>query len=838
MMRPLLILLVAFVFIHHAVFLTGRGYFDGMTGASPDRPAGYSGPFPYHGSIDGIAAFNGGFAMDVFLARSVREGSFPFWDPRTGLGQPFLAYAPSAVLYPPNWLHLVIPPRFWDLIYFLNWFLGGYFLYRLLAIWNIERWCALAGALAFFVSGYIACYLNLRELPAVAIWWPLLIYCVERSFSPERWRLCHLVLAVAVFCSITGGQPEVTFVSLASVFGYALVRLYQERLDWRRAIHRLAWGSLAGVLVAAPFWIPFIQYVFGSFSARTENAGHGTFALGFSTITSYFIPFLYGVPKTAPYGALEGWMWDFNAGWSQGITLFLAAISWNARRSTRMVGLLWAIGILAAAKIWGFPGFNELLGSLPLLRMVVFPRFGAFLLTFAVCLLAPIGLSALVDISLARFRNWVIGWAAFSCAMLAIGIWPVGFKNWLNNSEAASLGALGLAWLIIGPLALYYVRKTAERHTFFLVAIAGILFQGIATLPYGYAPAEYRNLSLLMLAGFGVMAYAAQKTSWVAKKGAQALLYPLLIPALLAGGAGLATMSRVQGLPKRYDPLPEPAYLTALRTMLEGDMYRVYSWHGYPSVMFGAGYGISSLSFQLGNVPEPTIGFFRNLIDTGASMPLFLGGYAAQRTPGLSLPEEQFVTNRRYYNLLAVRYLVTRDMTPERFGLELVFDQEGTRIWRDPLAGSRVFFAPEARSVRSWQDALQQLSSVEDLHRTALVESAAPLLNGSTCAPDAPCASIEKLEITPNTARIVARTNGAGVLTLTDAYDSGWTASVDGEPTPVIRVDGAFKGVLIDSAGEHEVIFKYVPPYWQLALMLAAIGTCALIAITIHEERA
>jgi hypothetical protein len=829
-MRPLLILLIAFVLIHHAVFLAGRGYFDGMTGASPDRPTGYSGPFPYHGSIDGWAAFNGGFAMDVFLARSLRNGSFPFWDPRTGLGQPFLAYAPSAVLYPPNWLHLVIPPRFWDLIYFLNWFLGGYFLYRLLVILGVEDWCGLAGALAFFVSGYIACYLNLRELPAVAIWWPLLLYCVERSFSPLRWRFCHLVLVTAVFCSITGGQPEVTFVSLASVFGYALVRLYQERLEWRRAIRRLVWGSLAGTLLAAPFWIPFIHYVFGSYSARTEYTGHGTFALGFSTIASYFIPFIYGVPRTAPYGSFPGWDWAFNAGWSQGITLFLAAASWNARKSVRVTGLLWAIGILSIAKIWGFPGVNELLGNLPLLRMVVFPRFGGFLLTFAVCLLAPIGLSALWDISLARFRNWVIGWVVFSCAMLAIGILPLGFRNWLNNSEAASLAAMGLAWLILGPLTLYHVRKTADRHAFFLVAAAGILFQGIATLPYGYAPAEYRNLSFLMLAGFGVTAYAARKASWIPKRAAQNAVFALLIPVLLAAAAGLATMPKMHGLPKRYDPLPEPAYLTALRTMLEGDMYRVYSWHGYPSVMFGAAYGISSLSYQLAMAPEPSVGFIRNLIDSGAWTPLFLGGYFAPRTPGVPLPEEQFVRNRRYYNLLAVRYLVTRDMAPKEFGLELVFNQEGTRIWRDPLAGSRVFFAPEARSVRSWRDALQQLSSVEDLHRTVLVENAAPLATVSTCAPHDPCASIEKLEITPNSARIVAKTKGAGVLTVTDAYDSGWSASVNGHPTPVIRVDGAFKGVVIQSAGQHEVIFKYAPPYWQLALVLAASAACAALA--------
>jgi hypothetical protein len=79
------------------------------------------------------------------------------------------------------------------------------------------------------------------------------------------------------------------------------------------------------------------------------------------------------------------------------------------------------------------------------------------------------------------------------------------------------------------------------------------------------------------------------------------------------------------------------------------------------------------------------------------------------------------------------------------------------------------------------------------------------------------------------TARIVARTTDTlaveaqlsvpGILVVTEAFDEGWRAEVDGRAAEVLRANGLFRGVRL-GAGEHAVRFRYRPA--------AALAGCAL----------
>jgi uncharacterized membrane protein YfhO len=49
-------------------------------------------------------------------------------------------------------------------------------------------------------------------------------------------------------------------------------------------------------------------------------------------------------------------------------------------------------------------------------------------------------------------------------------------------------------------------------------------------------------------------------------------------------------------------------------------------------------------------------------------------------------------------------------------------------------------------------------------------------------------------------------------------------ASVDGEPTPYLRINHAFKAVAIPGAGTYRIEFTYWPRGFSLCLVLAAVG--------------
>jgi Bacterial membrane protein YfhO len=76
--------------------------------------------------------------------------------------------------------------------------------------------------------------------------------------------------------------------------------------------------------------------------------------------------------------------------------------------------------------------------------------------------------------------------------------------------------------------------------------------------------------------------------------------------------------------------------------------------------------------------------------------------------------------------------------------------------------------------------------------------------------------------------RYVVDADGAGYLVVRESFARGWTASVDGTATPVLRANGKHRAVPVP-AGRHEVDLRYVPPGlgWGLGLSLLSAGAVA-----------
>ncbi len=84
----------------------------------------------------------------------------------------------------------------------------------------------------------------------------------------------------------------------------------------------------------------------------------------------------------------------------------------------------------------------------------------------------------------------------------------------------------------------------------------------------------------------------------------------------------------------------------------------------------------------------------------------------------------------------------------------------------------------------------------------------------------------------PERVALTASTDAPGYLVLTDGYDPGWRATVNGAPAPILIANHAFRAVPLPT-GVHEVIFEYRPRSFTLgaALSLAALGLWLLALI-------
>src|SRR6185503_11189331 len=83
---------------------------------------------------------------------------------------------------------------------------------------------------------------------------------------------------------------------------------------------------------------------------------------------------------------------------------------------------------------------------------------------------------------------------------------------------------------------------------------------------------------------------------------------------------------------------------------------------------------------------------------------------------------------------------------------------------------------------------------------------------------------------------IDVRAEGPGLLVLTDAWDGGWRASLDGDPARVLRVNHGEMGVVMPE-GRHRVLFTYRPEGLAAGLLLAGTGAAALVELARRSRR-
>jgi hypothetical protein len=92
---------------------------------------------------------------------------------------------------------------------------------------------------------------------------------------------------------------------------------------------------------------------------------------------------------------------------------------------------------------------------------------------------------------------------------------------------------------------------------------------------------------------------------------------------------------------------------------------------------------------------------------------------------------------------------------------------------------------------------------------------------------DAPC-SVQ--DLSPERVKISVKTPRAGIVVLADTYTPDWEATVDGVPSPLLRANGAFRGVAVNE-GAHEIVFQHRALAFDLASALSIATLGLLLAL-------
>lgn len=152
------------------------------------------------------------------------------------------------------------------------------------------------------------------------------------------------------------------------------------------------------------------------------------------------------------------------------------------------------------------------------------------------------------------------------------------------------------------------------------------------------------------------------------------------------------------------------------------------------------------------------------------------------------------------------------------------------RVFTNPDALELVHAVPRARRVPSAADALDAVARLEpeQLGDVAVVE---PAGSGLPDLPEGEAAEVTDWSRSGGKVTATVESNaGAVVLLLEEAFD-GWSATVDGEPAPVVRANGLFVAAVVP-AGEHTVGLSYRPAGLDTGLATTGVAALALVLVT------
>jgi hypothetical protein len=157
--------------------------------------------------------------------------------------------------------------------------------------------------------------------------------------------------------------------------------------------------------------------------------------------------------------------------------------------------------------------------------------------------------------------------------------------------------------------------------------------------------------------------------------------------------------------------------------------------------------------------------------------------------------------------------------------------QRDLDVYASPTAWPRAFFTDRL-------EVYDQVSNFADLARAGDGRPFAAVQASEKDVPALPAdlgrraiRAATEYRLTANTTSFAIDAPGPGIAVLTEAfYADDFQVTIDGRPARYFRVNHAFKGVVIDRPGRHEISFAYWPEHFTLALMLGALGMLSLAA--------
>jgi hypothetical protein len=737
------------------------------------------------------------------LGRAIAEGHVPLWNPFEMSGTWFAADPQS------GWLSLPTMATSWLLgcggglraLIVLNPIMAGLGLLWFLRKEGLGRLAATAGGLSLAMAVSASILAISLPFAGTLAWTPFLLVGGSGFFGNAGWRR-FAWLALAAFA---WGQVATSHLSHGLVMATGLVVAYVVA----RAIREVRRGGLrpgpaVGWSVTFLAFLPLanLAILLPHFAVLTRSSlADGYTAIEGTVARASATPEGLPIPATGIWGAWPLALASTPGGYLGAALLLFVPFAIRDAGRRYLVVCLGAVAVVAYlltnTVLVGAGWFRTLVLALPFGDVYLHNpsrlRYLAFLIVPA---LGAVGIQWVLDRrpAFGEAMRWIgVGLAVF----LAFPLLMSARVGRLTVFAIASVAVIGVVW------ALARGRRWAP------IAICAVLC------------AELLAGAIWSSVYHGGTVYLGMETGTHAALVAAPLRWPDVdVHEYLEPGPIARALQRSGPSDGRYLAWIRPdAYFNKgyLFTRKESD---------WPALLIGR-----SVLFQvpdtLGYSPVQLPGYWAYLHATNR-LPLFYNAAAIQ-VPTL--------TDLR---LLGARYLIVPQGIPSPLPPGVsgrTVETEGAyRLVEIDDAEPRASVVPAWTVVRSERAALDAvLEPGFDPAAVAVLETDP----GSTPGSAGAAGTAEYRETGPEDVRIDAETSSPSILVVRNAWDQGWSATLDGRSVPVLRVDGFLQGIALPP-GRHEVRLAYREPAIGSGLALSALawlGFLLAMAVVILRAR-
>jgi hypothetical protein len=726
----------------------------------------------------------------LFRNDELRAGRLPLWNPYQYAGVPSLsAFSPFALLG-----GLVRSPRVLPWIALLAALISGLGAYSFARrVLHVAPWPAIVAGWCYPVTGFFVLWQGL-SLPYPVVWLPWLLCAVHHVVHrSSRWSIAFLSATTALVV-ISGhldmaGQILVVSALFATWSLFDFFRHARSSKAVTRRVAALASGWLLGLMLASPELLPALDYVKTGSRMSQRGAGHEERSpVGIIALPQLVLPHIYGTSEKGSFAMLPAKEPNLLESTAAGFTgliaaLTIAPLAWSSRRHRGVATSLALIGLLGLSWCLNVPGIVNVM-RLPGINMLSYNRF-VFATSFALLALMTIGLD-----------------------VISQGHWA--WRRWYYLPIALIVG-LG-AWCIFRA----FVLPTAIGVTLPQVIAQGHTVKWIDSMD---AVRRVQSWFVTMYLSGAIVCLVALAL-WAGIRFKQTTRYVPLLGLLLLGellwfGYGRATQSE----PQLYYPS-----VPAFATIPLSPSQRILGYGCFPAslpqtqkLLDVRGYdGVDPARFvDLLNIAAAPN---RETIDYGA-VQFFVPRVIAMTPPSVRLPP--------VLDLLGVRYLVCTSKSAASSSEP--FPAADYYVLENQSALPRTFVPRTVEVVPNDETRLAKLADpLFDPREIAYVEQPADL-------PASASGETEIVEANPQRVVLRAHMQTQGLVVLTDLWNTGWRASVDGKNVPIVRVDHTLRGV-VAPAGESEIVLRYAPLSLKLGFSAAAIALLLLSILTLVKN--